>query len=84
MTKAQTMQKVRELAQTARRDIIAECEKLIASGGVDMRKYEDNYFLPKILMTAAMERRIDQFMPGCAVGGYATEAQKAVRNLLQM
>lgn len=52
-----------------------ECDKLYACGGVDPESYEDNYLLPKIILTVAIENQVHQYMP-------LNEAdKKVVRNL---
>jgi len=42
MTKAQTMQKVKELAREIRRDTIVDVEHLLASGAVNLSDYDDS------------------------------------------
>jgi len=78
MTKRQAMQKVRELAQTARKELIADCEKMIDSGMAGLSEHDDNYALPKILITAALTRGSDMFSPASEVFA------KEVRNLLKV
>lgn len=63
MTKRQAMQKVRELAQRARRTLIEDAEYLIDSGAINMSDYENDYVLPKILLSAALERKKDIYRP---------------------
>ena len=77
MTKKQCMQKVRELAQTMRQDLIEEAERLFDSGAIEKKEYDDDYRLPKILITAAIKRRGDGFSP------LADEGKAELKNLLQ-
>ncbi len=79
MTKRQAIRKVRELAQTARRTIIEECEQMIETKAVDLRDYDDDYALPKILITAAMYRKQDIYHP--LFEPYRTTLNKLVNRL---
>ncbi len=56
MTKSQCMKKVRELARLTEKDIIDDCWRLLNSGAIDLTKYENNYALPKTIMTIACEK----------------------------
>ena len=40
--------------------LYATCEELLNSGGVNIDKYSDDYLLPKILLTVALEREAEQ------------------------
>ena len=61
MTKTQYMKKVRELARTTEQDIINECWRLLNSGALDLTKYENDYSLPKTVMTVACEHAALRF-----------------------
>lgn len=56
MTKTQYMMKVRELAKKTEKDLIDECWRLLNSGAIDLTKYEDDYRLPKTVMSVACEK----------------------------
>lgn len=56
MTKSQFMKKVRELARRTEKDIIDESWRLLNSGAIDLAKYENDYSLPKAVMTVACEK----------------------------
>ena len=63
MTKRQCMRKVRELARKTRQDLIDESWRLLNSGAIDLTKYDDNYALPKVLMTVACEKAAWSWKP---------------------
>ena len=59
-----TQDKINELADLFAASLKEECERLYRSGAVDVDRYNpDHYILPKILVTAAILRRKDAFVP---------------------
>ena len=59
-----TQDKINELVDLFAASLKVECERLYRSGAVDADRYdEDNYILPKILVTAAILRRKDDYSP---------------------
>jgi hypothetical protein len=52
-----------------------ECERLFNSSGIDTTKYEDDYRLPKIILTVALENQIRQYSP------LSPSDKKEVKNL---
>ena len=59
-----TQDKINELVDLFAASLKAECERLYRSGAVDVDSYDaDNYILPKVLVTAAIRRRKDDFAP---------------------
>jgi len=78
MTKAQTMQKVKELAREIRRDTIVDVEHLLASGAVNLSDYGNNYELPKILITAASQRNVQNY------DRQTPTSRKEIANLVRM
>ena len=59
-----TQDKINELVDLFASSLKVECERLCRSGAVDVGSYDpDNYVLPKILVTAAILRRKDDFAP---------------------
>ena len=59
-----TQDKINELVDLFAASLKAECERLYRSGAVDVDSYDaDNYVLPKLLVTAAILRRKDDFVP---------------------
>lgn len=63
MTKVQYMKKIRELARKTEKDLIDECWRLLNSGAIDLTKYEDDYSLPKVVMTVACEKAAWNWKP---------------------
>jgi hypothetical protein len=62
-TKRKTMARIRSMMPEVRQEIIATCEQLLASGGVDLDSYGENFELPKIVLTAAMKRASGNLRP---------------------
>ena len=63
MTKTQFKRKTLMMLKTI--DIIKECERLFDSGGIDTKSYDDNYKLPKITLSVALENKVDSLIfPG--------------------
>ena len=59
-----TQEKINELVDLFAASLRVECERLYRSGAVDVESYDpDHYALPKILVTAAILRRKDDFAP---------------------
>lgn len=56
--------KIRELSKNFAKAIEEEAIRLANSGGVDLSEYNyDNYVLAKILITAAIENKKDNYAP---------------------
>lgn len=62
-TKDQFMAKVQEMVSELPEFIMERAEKAWNSGAFDPEKYEDNYLLPKIFMSAMGEEIKWQFKP---------------------
>ena len=74
-----TQEKINELADLFAASLKEECERLYRSGAVDVDRYNpDHYILPKILVTAAILRRKDAFVP------FTKERKRAVKNLIRI
>ena len=59
-----TQDKINELVDLFASSLKVECERLYRSGTVDVDRYNpDHYILPKILVTAAILRRKDDYSP---------------------
>ena len=63
MEKALFREKVDAMIPDLVEAIRKECDKLYDCGGVDTGSYEDNYSLPKICLTVAIENQICQYRP---------------------
>ena len=75
MKQAQFKEKIDEMMVDLIEGIKKNCDKLYACGGIDPESYEDNYLLPKIILTVAIENQAHQYMP------LNHQGKKAVRNL---
>jgi hypothetical protein len=53
-----------------------ECERLLSCGAVDYDDYENNYVLPKLILTVALENCARQYLPP-----YNTQHKREVANL---
>jgi hypothetical protein len=62
-TKEQCLEKVKEMAAQVRDHLIMRTEQLFKSGAINPPDFEDDYQLPKILLTAALEWEADQWRP---------------------
>jgi hypothetical protein len=51
--------------------------QLIKSGAMDLTKYENDFLLPKIVLTACLKELCDSYMP------FSDEARKEVFNLMK-
>jgi hypothetical protein len=63
MTKREFKRKARWLATEASKAVYAEAVRLFASGAVDPAEYGDDFELPKICLTVALERAAGGYMP---------------------
>ena len=63
MTKTQFLHKVRSLMPDTRRMLLRECERLFDSGGVDPDDFGDDYALPKMILSVAMEKSASEWRP---------------------
>lgn len=63
MTHKQAMQKIRSMMKDCRRGILEECEHLLRSGAIDLESAENNFYIPKIVLTAAMRSEAFQWGP---------------------
>ena len=75
MEKAKFREKVDAMMPDLIDGIRKECDKLYDSGGVDTGAYENDYLLPKIILTVAIENQVHQYMP------LSPEGKKEVKNL---
>ena len=75
MTKREFKRKARWLATEASKAVYAEAVRLFGSGAVDPAEYGDNFELPKICLTVALER---------ASEGYAPMTQRGMDEVLNL
>jgi hypothetical protein len=48
------MEKIREMLPDLQEWLLKRCDQLLRSGGIRLEDYEDDFLLPKILLTAAL------------------------------
>lgn len=75
MTKRQAISKCKELNKNIHNDVIAECNRLIDSGGVDIDSYPKDYALAKVLVSVALINISTYYKP------YTKQAKKDIKNL---
>lgn len=61
-TKTKTLRRVRSMMPDLRRVLLATCDSLLSSGGIDVEDFPDNARLAKLVLAAAL-RRVDCFDP---------------------
>lgn len=74
-TEEQLMAKIDSMIPELINSIREKAKELYHSGGIDPEKYEDNFLLPKIILTATLKDQVWQYMP------FSPEAKKIVKNL---
>jgi len=75
MTEKQFIKKVKESLKENRCYIEKESLRLFRSGGVDIQRYENNFMLPKIVLTVAYKNLSFQYLP------LNKDGEKEVKNL---
>lgn len=63
MEKEQFRAKVKEMAVDVQNSIIYDSLRLFNSGGIDSLSYEDNYLLPKIILSVVLHNLSAQYAP---------------------
>jgi hypothetical protein len=63
MTQKQALKKIKELLKDIKPFILTESERLLKSGVIDTKTYQDNYLLPKIILTVALKNASFQYAP---------------------
>lgn len=62
-TKKQALKKFKELLSKANRNMIKDVEIMLDSGAIDLSEYENDYLLPKIMISAILERETNGWIP---------------------
>ena len=75
MEKAYFKEKIDSMMPDLIQDITKESMRLFNSGAIDTNQYENDYLLPRIILTVAIENQIKQYFPLCI------EGKKEVKNL---
>jgi hypothetical protein len=63
MQKEQFDAKIEELLARTVKSVRADCSRLFASGAIDTSAYEDDYLLPKIVLSVALENAASEWFP---------------------
>ena len=63
MDKATFDAKVYELIGRLPESLIEECNRLFKCGGIDTEHYPDDYILPRVIFTVALENIQSQYFP---------------------
>ena len=63
MTKSQLRKKVNELISQSAKAQRDNIDKVLKSGAVNLSDFEDNYLLPKIVISALLTEEIHQYKP---------------------
>jgi hypothetical protein len=74
-TKESVLQKVDEQLPELTKWILDKVKYYLNSGAIDIESYEDNYLLPKILLSAIGNDMARQYMP------YGDKDKRTVRDL---
>ena len=62
-SKSQFQTKVDSMLPELMEAIRREATRLFESGAVDKESHEDDFFLPKVVLTVAIENQVHQYMP---------------------
>lgn len=71
-------EKIKSMMPDLINGVIKDCNHLFFSGAIDTEKYDDNYLLPKIILTVALENQKFQYAPLSDMG------KKEVKNLMHI
>ena len=63
MTEEQFKEKITEMANNSKSYLETEAIRLFHSGAVDARDYEDDYLLPKLILSVALENEAREYRP---------------------
>ena len=63
MTEIQFKKKIKEMTKETAKKVEEESLKLFKCGGIDTKRYENNYLLPKICLYVALQNTAWQYKP---------------------
>lgn len=66
MTKNQVMEKIEEMIANDVIELKSWCDNLLNNGGINIKRYNDNYRLPKIILHAAIQKLESERRPLCS------------------
>ena len=76
-TKEQCQEKIAEMTHAVLEYLTDETNRLLRSGAIDFENREDNYRLPKVVLTMALENCAAQYRPR----SWQTDEKKLLANL---
>lgn len=76
MTKIQFDKQLNKLTREVVRVVGEECQRLLKSGAVDLEAYQNDFMLPKIILSVALKNAAYHFTP------LSPEWQKEMKNLM--
>lgn len=75
MEKLDLLLKVRELNKSFSEELEKELDKILESGCIDLKKYENDFILPKIIFSSILKSESFQFAP------MSKEYQQEIKNV---
>lgn len=63
MEKEVCLERCQDLIKSFAFTLGAEIESMLSSGMINYQDYKDGYYLPKLIVSSAIERRKNEFMP---------------------
>lgn len=75
MEKLDLLLKVRELNKSFSEELEKELDKILESGCINLKKYENDFILPKIVFSAILKSESFQFAP------MSKEYQQEIKNV---
>ena len=80
MTQKQLEKKVRHLINESAKDMRKKISKVWLNSSIDLSAYEDDYRLPKMVVTALLKEEMHQNKPLCS----DKETEKTIDNIYLM
>lgn len=80
ITKEQLKEKTIELLNNAHEEMVEKIDKAINSGCMDLENADNNYLLPKILVSALLKDMVFQYKPM----GDTKKAEKEILNIYSL
>ena len=75
MKREDVISKVQELIAINNDDMMIQVDKILKSGAINLDDFDNNYFLPKIILSALLLSAHNQYLP------LSSEGRAEVRNI---